>query len=44
MLWRIFGSKREEVAGGYRRLQNDELRNLYVSPNVVGVMDSGKMG
>jgi hypothetical protein len=44
MLWRIFGPKREEVVGGCRRLQNEELRNLYVSPNVVGVMESGRMG
>jgi hypothetical protein len=43
MLWRIFVPKREEVAGGCRRLQNDELRNLYASPNVVGVMESGRM-
>jgi hypothetical protein len=28
----IFGPKREEVAGGWRRLHNEELRNLYASP------------
>jgi hypothetical protein len=28
-LRRIFGPKREEVAGGWRRLHNEELRNLY---------------
>jgi hypothetical protein len=27
----IFGLQREEVAGGWRRLQNEELRNLYAS-------------
>jgi PAS domain-containing protein len=30
-LRRIFGSKREEVAGGWRRLHNEELHNLYSS-------------
>jgi hypothetical protein len=31
VLRRIFGSKREEVAGGWRRLHNVELHNLYAS-------------
>jgi hypothetical protein len=35
MLWRIFVPKREELAGGCRRLHNEELPNLYASPNVV---------
>jgi hypothetical protein len=34
-LRRICGSKREEVAGGFRRLHNEELLNLYASPNVI---------
>jgi hypothetical protein len=38
MLRRIFGPKREEVAGGWRRLHNEELHNLYVSPNVIQVI------
>jgi hypothetical protein len=28
-LRRIFGPKREEVAGGWRKMRNEELRNLY---------------
>jgi hypothetical protein len=32
-LRRIFGPKREEVTGGWRRLHNEELHNLYYSPN-----------
>jgi hypothetical protein len=32
---RIFGPKREEVTGGWRRLHKEELRNLYSSPNVI---------
>jgi hypothetical protein len=31
----IFGPKREEVAGGWRRLHNEELHNLYTSPNTL---------
>jgi hypothetical protein len=31
---RIFGPRREEVAGEWRRLHNEELPNLYDSPNV----------
>jgi hypothetical protein len=34
MLWSIFGPKSEEVAGGCRRLHNEELHNLYASPSV----------
>jgi hypothetical protein len=35
ILRRIFGPKREEVAGGWRRLHNEELHNLYDSPNII---------
>jgi hypothetical protein len=35
MLRRIFVRKREEVAGGWRRLHNEELRNLYASANII---------
>jgi hypothetical protein len=34
-LRRIFGHKREEVAGGWRRLHNEELHNLYASSNII---------
>jgi hypothetical protein len=43
VLRRIFGSKREEVAGGWRRLHNEELRNLCASPNVIRVIKSRRM-
>jgi hypothetical protein len=36
----IFGSKREEVAGGWRRLHNEELHKSYASPNIVRVIKS----
>jgi hypothetical protein len=43
VLRRIFGPKREEVAGGWRRLHNEELHNLYSSPNVIRTMNLRKM-
>jgi hypothetical protein len=30
--------RREEVTGGWRRLHNEELQNLYTSPNIIWVM------
>jgi len=43
VLKRIFPSKREEVAGGWKILHNEEFRNLYVSPSIVTVIKSGRM-
>jgi hypothetical protein len=43
VLRRIFGPKREEVAGGWRRLHNEELHNLYVARNIITVIKSSKM-
>jgi hypothetical protein len=37
MLRRIFGPKKKEVAGGWRRLHNEELHNFYTSPNIIRV-------
>jgi hypothetical protein len=37
-LRRIFGPKREEVARDWRRLYNEELHNMYASPNIIWVM------
>jgi hypothetical protein len=34
VLKRIFGPLRKEVAGGWRRLHNEELHNLYISLNI----------
>jgi hypothetical protein len=34
LLRRLFGHKREEVAGGWCTLHNEELRKLYASPNI----------
>jgi len=43
VLRRIFGLKREEVAGGWRRLRNEELHNLYGSPYIIRVTKSRRM-
>jgi hypothetical protein len=40
VLRRIFGPKREEVAGGWRRPHNEELHNLYTSPNIIRIIKS----
>jgi hypothetical protein len=40
---RIFGPKKEEVAGGWRRLHNEELQNLYTPPNIIRVIKSRRM-
>jgi hypothetical protein len=31
---RIFGPKREEVVGGWRRLHNEKLNNFFASPDI----------
>jgi hypothetical protein len=43
VLRRIFGPKREELAGGWRRLHNEELHNLYTSLNIIRVIKSRRM-
>jgi len=40
MLMRICGTKREKVAGGRRRLHNEEVHNLYTSPNIIRMIKS----
>jgi hypothetical protein len=35
--------KREEVTGGYRRLHNEEIHNLYASSNIIRVTESRRM-
>jgi hypothetical protein len=43
VLGRVFGSKRDEVTGEWRKLHNEELRDLYCSPNIVRVIKSRRM-
>ena len=40
----IFGSKREEVRGELRKLHNEELSDLYCSPNIARVIKSRRIG
>jgi len=43
MVLRIFGPRRDEVTGESRRLHNEELNDLYSSPNTVRVIKSRRM-
>jgi hypothetical protein len=43
VLRRIFGPKREEVTGEWRKLHNEELNDLYCTPNIVRVIKSIRM-
>jgi hypothetical protein len=43
VLRRIFRPKREKVEGGWRRLQNEELRYLYASKNIIRVIKSRRI-
>jgi hypothetical protein len=43
VLRRIFGPKRDEATGEWRRLHNEELNNLYSSPNIIRVIKSRRM-
>jgi hypothetical protein len=43
VLRRIFGPKRDEVTGGWRKLHNEELHSLYSSPSFVRVIKARRM-
>jgi hypothetical protein len=43
VLSRIFGPKRDEVTGGWRKLHNEELHNFYSSPNIIRMIKSRRM-
>jgi hypothetical protein len=43
VLRRIFGPKRDEVTGGWRKLHNEELHDLYSPPSIMRMMKSRRM-
>jgi hypothetical protein len=43
VLSRVFGPKRDEVTGEWRKLHNEELRDLYSLPNILRVVKSRRM-
>jgi hypothetical protein len=43
MLRRIFGPKRDEVTGGWRKLHNEQLHNLYSPPSIIRMINSRRM-
>jgi hypothetical protein len=43
MLIGIFGPKRDEVTGGWRKLHNEELRDLYSSPSIIRIIESRRI-
>jgi hypothetical protein len=43
VLRRIFGLKRDEVIGGWRKLHNEEPHNMYSSPSVIRIMKSRRV-
>ena len=43
VLRRVFGPKRDEVTGEWRKLYNEELSDLYSLPNIVRVVKSRRM-
>jgi hypothetical protein len=40
---RIIGPKRDEIIGDWRKLNNEELHNLYSSPNIIRIIKSRRM-
>jgi hypothetical protein len=43
LLRRIFGPKRDEVTGDWRKLRNEEVHNLYSAPNIIRMIKSRRM-
>jgi hypothetical protein len=43
VLKKIFGSKRDEVTGGWRKLHNNELHNVNSSPSIIRMIKSRRM-
>jgi hypothetical protein len=43
VLRKIFGPKRDEVTGEWRKLHNEELRDLYSSPSIIRIIKPRRM-
>jgi PAS domain-containing protein len=43
VLRRIFGLKRDEVTGEWRKLHNEELHDLYSSPSIISIIKARRM-
>jgi hypothetical protein len=43
VLRRIYGPKRDDVTGDWRKLHNEELHNLYSSPNIIRIIKARRM-
>jgi hypothetical protein len=43
VLGRILGPQRDEVTGGWEKLHNEELRDLYSSPSIIRIIKSNRM-
>jgi hypothetical protein len=43
VLRRIFGPKRDEMTGEWRKLHNEELRDLYSSPSIIRIIKAMRM-
>jgi hypothetical protein len=43
VLRKVFGPKRDEVMGDWRKLHNAELHNFYSSPNIFRTIKSGRL-
>jgi hypothetical protein len=44
VLRRIFGPKRDEVTGEWRKLHNEELNNMYSSPDIISQVKANEVG
>jgi hypothetical protein len=43
VLRKLFGHKRDEATGGWRKLHNENLHNVYCSPNIIKLIKSRRM-